>query len=738
MNLLDLMIKVGVDDQATSGLDEIVGNVKSTAEKLSTGFKTALDVGAKISTVAAGAFAALSGAGLKATGELEQNTGGMTQVFKEYATDMESTAKTAYTNMGLSASDFMATANKMGALFQGSGFSIAESADLSAKAMQRAADVASIMGSDIFDAMESVTGAAKGNFTMMDNLGVAINDTTIAQYALSKGITKTTREMTTQEKVGLAMELFLEKTTYATGNYARENETLAGSLATAKAALNNFLSGAGSASDVIDSVTNAAKVTVRNIKDIVPRLAEGIGEIAGGLAGEIPELFEAVIPAVASGAKALLDGIITTVRESAGTILQTVVDTLYEFTGIDLNPVVEPLKNVASLIKNTLGKMLDGVDLAGIGEKINGFLSGLGGAITWVLDAVQGDTFKGFLSDLQVFFGHIKSGLQTILKPVADGIRGLFQSFADGDFGTIQSIANAFGSFAEWFDGTLAPTIGAVAAAVIKLLGGFAEKMIEPIKNIVGSLVILFSSATGKDGVLSTISDAVVSLLGAFAEDLAGVVEGVTQKIIDFAGKLSEKETDVSDFNLVIQKLVEWFKELFDYTSDTLLKLTDLGLEIMDLDGDWEAAWKDMVEVAESSSKLIITAIEGIVTALGKLYSNKLLDFFELVSQNFEGSALGDFFSVGEDKATGGGSYSQKYASAATTKTVTQSESVAGISTAALANMMLNMAGGSGSKDTQQTPVVFQINGRTFAAAVLPDLQETAKQQGVKVVVGQP
>ena len=32
--------------------------------------------------------------------------------------------------------------------------------------------------------------------------------------------------MTTQEKVALAMEMFLDRTAYAAGNYAKENETL--------------------------------------------------------------------------------------------------------------------------------------------------------------------------------------------------------------------------------------------------------------------------------------------------------------------------------------------------------------------------------------------------------------------------------------------------------------------------------------------------------------------------------
>ena len=120
--------------------------------------------------------------------DLEQNLGGTEAVFGDFAASIQETAKTAYKNMGTSASEYMATANKMGALFQGSGLQQQESLDLTAKAMQRAADVASVMGIDTSMALESIAGAAKGNFTMMDNLGVAMNATTLQAYALEKGI----------------------------------------------------------------------------------------------------------------------------------------------------------------------------------------------------------------------------------------------------------------------------------------------------------------------------------------------------------------------------------------------------------------------------------------------------------------------------------------------------------------------------------------------------------------------
>ena len=50
--------------------------------------------------------------------------------------------------------DYMATANKMGSLFQGSGMDQQKSLDMTSDAMQRAADVASVMGIDTSMAMD--------------------------------------------------------------------------------------------------------------------------------------------------------------------------------------------------------------------------------------------------------------------------------------------------------------------------------------------------------------------------------------------------------------------------------------------------------------------------------------------------------------------------------------------------------------------------------------------------------
>jgi hypothetical protein len=123
-------------------------------------------VGAAIGAAAVAAGAAAIKLGKEVVqqfGELEQNLGGSEAVFGKYAASIQKTGEDAYKNLGVSQSEYLATANKMGALFQGSGVEQQKSLELTEKAMQRAADMAAVMGIDMSVALEAVTGAANAN-----------------------------------------------------------------------------------------------------------------------------------------------------------------------------------------------------------------------------------------------------------------------------------------------------------------------------------------------------------------------------------------------------------------------------------------------------------------------------------------------------------------------------------------------------------------------------------------------
>ena len=129
---------------------EDAGDAAEESEKKFSGLGAVLkSVGAAMGAVVVAAGAAtvkLAGTVVQQFGELEQNLGGAVAVYGDYANELMSISEEAYRTMGTSQSEYLATANKMGALFQGSGVSQQRSLQLTTDAMQRAADMASVMG----------------------------------------------------------------------------------------------------------------------------------------------------------------------------------------------------------------------------------------------------------------------------------------------------------------------------------------------------------------------------------------------------------------------------------------------------------------------------------------------------------------------------------------------------------------------------------------------------------------
>lgn len=294
-------------------------------------------------------FGAMIKNAISLAGDLEQNIGGSESVFKNYAGTIQKTAETAASSLGLSQSKYLATATKIGALFQGSGFSVAQSADMVTQSMQRASDVASIMGISVDSAMEAVAGMAKGNFTMMDNLGVAINDTNLQIYAQEKGLGKLE---TTQQKVNAAMQMFLDKSEYAAGNYAKENNTYSGALTTFKAELENFAAEAGTALlPLAQSVLPVLSSSLNALKPVIMTVAEAVGGL-GDVVSDIQAKIEAATPAEKTMLKIAIGMAVAIPMVTAATRLMRLAKLAY--TGI-LNILIPKQWTYASALKATMG-----------------------------------------------------------------------------------------------------------------------------------------------------------------------------------------------------------------------------------------------------------------------------------------------------------------------------------------------------------------------------------------------
>ena len=430
MDIFELNGRVVVDlADALKAFDAIQKEGGKTQSKLSKffsgvgkGFATVGKVAATGIAAGATALGALTGKALSVAGELEQNLGGSEAVFGKYADKMQEKAKSAFKTMGLSTSDYLATANKMGSLFKGVGFDTEEAMDITTKSMQRAADVASIMGIDTSAAMEAIAGAAKGNFTMMDNLGVAINDTTLKTYAQEKGLGEL---KTTQDKVNAAMQMFMEKTEDYGGNFEKETATLTGSIGMAKAAFSNFLSGSGSIDDVISSIQGAAKSIIGQITKLFPNLVSGIVKMVNELVPMIPSMLKEVLPALITGATDLINGLVASmpavlsalldaapalidgvmqimniliqslpmfvemIVEALPTLIPMIVDGLVALIVAlcaNMPLIIKPIiDNLPLIIKSILSALIDNLPvlLGGLKSVVGGLIDGFQAAVEW-------------------------------------------------------------------------------------------------------------------------------------------------------------------------------------------------------------------------------------------------------------------------------------------------------------------------------------------------------------------
>ncbi len=303
---------------------------------------------------AAEALIDLGKSSVESYGELEQNLGGADAVFGQYSESIKKTAEDAYKTMGTSQSEYLATANKMGALFQGSGVEQQKSLELTEKAMQRATDMASVMGIETSAALEAVTGAAKGNYTMMDNLGVAMNATTLKAYALSKGLDVTWDSASNAQKAEIAMQYFFENTEQYAGNFEREaRETVSGSIGLLTASIESLMAGLGNSEADIVNLTQNVIDAFGSVKDNVMPVLQAVSDALPQVAQELVEAIPEVIPEVAG----MAEEIIAALGEGLEAQLPNITDMAVELLTAFAQKLTEALPAIADgavLIVTTL------------------------------------------------------------------------------------------------------------------------------------------------------------------------------------------------------------------------------------------------------------------------------------------------------------------------------------------------------------------------------------------------
>lgn len=266
----------------TNNIDKAIGSVdkleKTTLQKLSKVGDSFISIGRKASVLSV-ALVAAGGKAFSMAADFQDALGATEQIFKDNADTVQNWANNLDTSYGIAKKEALEYSNLMGSMLINIGKLTEEQASKqSAKLIELAGDLTAMYGGTTQDAVRALTGALKGNNTMLDNYGMAVNDALIKQKALELGLISGTSEMSLQAKQAATLALIWEQTGAVQGQAAREADGASGAMRAFRTEVSNLS-------------TELGEVLLPIITPIISKLSDFIG----GLRALSPEMQSVIV-----------------------------------------------------------------------------------------------------------------------------------------------------------------------------------------------------------------------------------------------------------------------------------------------------------------------------------------------------------------------------------------------------------------------------------------------------------
>lgn len=606
MNLMELAIKVGVEDEATDKLGSIssgviakgvaVGNAMWDITKAAAGA-----MGNAVSSIVTGATEAYS--------NFEQLSGGVAKLYgnagqslEEYAAANRKTAdevrgvwernqaaqvtvfknaSEAYKTAGMSANQYMEQATSFSAaLINSLGGDTKRAADMTDVAMRAMSDNINTFGSNAEDVSNAFNGFAKQNYTMLDNLKLGYGGTKSEMERLIKDANEwgaangeaSDLSIDSFADVVQAIQQVQEKQQIA-GTTAREAATtVEGSVNTMKAAWENWLAGLSGAGD--EDMGTLTSQLIDSVTTVIQNVAPVIGTIAGTIVSELPGMVEQVAGAIPG---------------MLGSVTQAISDSLG--IDVDLSPIEEKFSQLGSLIESTFGShdylaplqegfdslaqagqslmdMLGGLDLSGLFdgaaqgvENFLGYLQPAGDVLSSVfsnpevqsamqtlldvmgqLAEVAGSVLGAALLALVYIFGSLVEGVSMVVNAISGLVSAIVQFFT----GDIPNAGNALLGFFAGLPGSIAGFLDGVISVVASWVGEMASQAMQAGSQFLSNIASFFGQLPGQIGAfLSAAISAIASWVGQVASN---AVQAGTQFINNIRNFFSQLPSTISGF----------------------------------------------------------------------------------------------------------------------------------------------------------------------------------------------
>ena len=590
----------------TGGLQSGMGKVTSVAQQALGVFT------GQMMTRAVDALANLGKSALDSVGQLEQNVGGVETLFGDAADAVIASADRAYQTAGMSANDYMSTVTSFSAsLLQSLGGNTEEAAKVADMAIIDMADNANKMGTSMDMIQDAYQGFAKQNYTMLDNLKLGYGGTKTEMERLladAEKLTGVKYDINNLNDVYQAIHAVQEEMGI-TGTTAKEAaSTLEGSMASAKAAWDNFMNGSGDADQLADAFATAADNIVKNLAEIIPRFAETLPALGGAIIAQIPGLVAAIVPAVLSAGQS---------------VLKQLQDAVLDF------------------------------DFAGTADKvvqmITGFIEGDGlGSLLGTLVTIFTGIVNGISSMLPSLLPALIELISYVVTSLLDQLPAILDCALELILGLAQGILAALPVLIEALPEVISSIVEFLISAVPQIIDAGIEllmALVDALPVIIDALVdalpqIIKATVTALIAAAPQIAKAGIKLLGALIEaipvivvELAKAVPDIVAAIIDVLAELPGLIGEV--FAEIVTDLVEWGQQMLSNASMAMSNmLSQVNSIVQELPGKiWThlvnavnkvIAWgQQMVSNASTAASNMLSKVSGIIQELpGKIWTH--------------------------------------------------------------------------------------------------------------------
>lgn len=341
---------------------EVTGNVnprlKADVDDLDESLDSAAASGGRLAAALAGLSAAAIARGLfglaDAASELEQAVGGTEAVFGSSSDIIEAFALTADSAAGLTEQAARTLTSQIGGLLKGFGFTRREAAETSVVLAQLGADLAATFGGRPEEAVEALGAALRGEFNPLERFGVALNVAQINAYAVANGMAASAAEVDLATRANAALQIILERTADAQGQFNRELTTAGGAMAVARAEAGNLSAQAG------ENLTPALLAVVAALRDdVMPQLGAAADQLLPALADAII----ALTPLLGSTTNLLvsLAPAIEAVARIVAMIPAPVIEAAGAFAAVNAAMRAAQWARTTSLVQNLVGTFAGGL-----------------------------------------------------------------------------------------------------------------------------------------------------------------------------------------------------------------------------------------------------------------------------------------------------------------------------------------------------------------------------------------